>query len=49
MNFIIMGFERRGEWARLPESEQRRRIGKHQEGLMRVEGASTEVTPCRMW
>jgi len=31
-----MGFERAGEWAELPQAEQQRRIGKHQEGLTRL-------------
>jgi hypothetical protein len=38
MNFIIMGYERRGEWAHLPAEEQQRRIRKHQEGLIRLFG-----------
>lgn len=36
MNFIFMGYERKGEWARLPQAEQQRRISKHQEGLSRL-------------
>jgi hypothetical protein len=36
MYFITMGFERRGEWAKLPQAEQQRRIRKHQEGLSRL-------------
>ncbi|MGB8681959.1 MAG: hypothetical protein WCD12_03650 [Candidatus Binatus sp.] len=36
MYFICMGFERRGEWAQLPQAEQQRRIRKHQEGLSRL-------------
>ncbi len=36
MYHICMGFERRGEWARLPQAEQQRRIRKHQEGLSRL-------------
>jgi hypothetical protein len=36
MNFIMMGFERKGEWAKLPEAEQQRRIRKHQQGLTRL-------------
>lgn len=36
MNFIFMGFERKGEWHQLPQAEQQRRMGKHQEGLVRL-------------
>jgi hypothetical protein len=36
MKYMFMGFERRGEWASLPASEQQRRIGQHQEGLTRL-------------
>ena len=36
MNFMIMGYERKGEWAHLAETEQQNRIRKHQEGLTRL-------------
>ncbi len=35
MNFVLMGFERRGEWGELPpEAERQRRIREHQEGRL---------------
>ena len=36
MYFILMGFERRGEWPTLPRAEQQQRIRRHQEGLSRL-------------
>ncbi len=36
MKFALMGFERRGEWATLPASEQQGRVGQHQQGLTKL-------------
>lgn len=36
MKFALMGYERCGEWATLPASEQQRRVGQHQQGLTKL-------------
>ncbi len=36
MKYMLMGFETKGEWEQLPQEEQKRRIGRHEQALQEL-------------